>query len=838
MVNRLLLVSTLRHMQRHPWQTWLSITGIAIGVAVIVAVELANQSASQAFLLSAQSITGKATHQVTGGRNGIPEDLYTTLRNKHGVRQSAPVVQGVISSGNESLQLIGVDPFAEPVFRQLGTGLDGDAALRLLSVPDTVLLSRITADRFAIAVGDSLPVTISGQEKTLHVAGLIEADNPAALEGFLFSDIATAQEVLGRSGRLDRIDLILDPSQVSRIQALLPAGQQLVVPESRTRVMQEMIAAFQTNLTAMSLLAILVGAFLIYNTMTFSVLRRRRTMAMLRVVGVTRRSLFASLMLEAGLLGLIGTLAGLILGMATAHFLVQLVTRTINDLYFVLTVTQLIVEPSILIKGVVIGLGITLLATAIPAFEGGRSQPVGAMRRSRLEHSVHRSLPWLALAGLTMLLSGLLLAGQEHGGLTGGFVALFMIIIGCSLLIPAAIVVLSRLGLHATRTRGVFIRHAARSLDANLSRTGLSVAALSVAVAATLGVSIMITSFRTTVSDWLGYTLRSDFYVSTLSDEAGAIDMDKLRNIRALIDSMEQVDETSSSKSVMVDSRFGSVELLAIEMAARSQKGFRFVDPPLQDIWQQYRQGEVVLVSEPFAYRHQLSTGDVLTINTPRGAVTLPVGGVFYDYGSDRGLISIDRLAYAKYWDDPEISTIGVFLKPGMETARTIAALRDELADQQSGLMLRSTREIREHSMQVFDRTFAITRVLRILAIGVAFIGVLSALMALQLERRREQAILRATGVTRSQLFGLISLQTGMMGLMAGLFSIPMGWLMSEVLIDVINRRSFGWSIAAQLPVSALFEALLLAMSAALLAGLFPAWRMSRVEPALALREE
>jgi putative ABC transport system permease protein len=724
MMSRLLLVSTLRHIQRNPWQTWLSIIGIAIGVAVIVAVELANQSASQAFLLSAQSITGRATHQITGGRNGIPEGLYAELRNTHGLRQSAPVVHGIIKKDAESLQLIGVDPFAEQAFRQLDAGLDRDTAVHLLTVPDTVLLSRITAERYSILAGDSMLVTIGGQEKTLQVAGLLEGDNPAALEGLLLCDIATAQELLGRSGRLDRIDLILESDQVTQLQSLLPAGLHLEVPESRNRVMQEMIAAFQTNLTAMSLLAMLVGAFLIYNTMTFSVLRRRRMMAMLRIVGVTRRSLFVILQLEAGLLGIIGTVAGLILGTATAHFLVQLVTRTINDLYFVLTVTQLIIEPSILIKGAAIGLGITLLATVIPAVEAGRIQPVDALRRSQLERRVHRALPWLVFAGLIILIAGLILVDQKQAGLTGGFVALFMIIIGFSLLIPVIVVLLSRLGHHYARSHGLLLRYAARSLDANLSRTGLSIAALSIAVAATLGVSIMISSFRTTVSDWLDYTLRSDFYVSALSDEASYAISDKLQHVRSVIDMMEQVAETSSSQRVTVDTQYGPVDLLAIEMATRSQKGFRFVSPPQADIWTLYRQGKVVLISEPFAYRQQLNTGDQLEISSPDGPITLPIAGVFYDYGSERGLISMDRLAYASRWNDPGISTIGVFLKPGTETGEVINALRVTLSDQQAGLRMRSTREIREHSMQVFDRTFAITQVLRILAIGVAFIGI------------------------------------------------------------------------------------------------------------------
>jgi putative ABC transport system permease protein len=225
-------------------------------------------------------------------------------------------------------------------------------------------------------------------------------------------------------------------------------------------------------------------------------------------------------------------------------------------------------------------------------------------------------------------------------------------------------------------------------------------------------------------------------------------------------------------------------------------------------------------------------------LHTPQGPLTLPIGGVFYDYGSDRGLITLARSVYARWWGDDAISTVGVFLQPGVETATAIAAIHGVLKGMDRSVQIRSNREIHDQSLDIFDRTFVITQVLRLLAIGVAFVGVFSALMALQLERTREQAVLRATGVTPRQLSLLTLLQTGLMGLYAGVLSLPLGWLMSKVLIEVINRRAFGWSIQTQLPFAALPEALLLAVSAALLAGLYPAWRMRRVQPALALRAE
>ncbi len=782
-MSRLLLLSALRHLHRHPWQSWLSILGIALGVAVIVAIDLANQSARQAFLLSAESLTGKATHQIVGGPAGVAESFYRELRLERGLRRSAPVVEGLVKLGVENLQLVGVDPLAEESFRQLSGGLESDAARRLLLQPASVLLSSITAGRLGIGPGDELRVSIAGRHVILQVVELLTGDNPAVLEGLLLADISTAQELLDSPGRLDRIDLILQPGQAESLAADLPPGLRLEVPSSRTRVMLEMIEAFQINLAAMSLLAMLVGAFLIYNTMTFSVLRRRQLLATLRLLGVTRQALFSLLLLEALLMGLVGTAAGLALGIFTAQYLVELVTRTINDLYFVLTVTQLSIQPLILLKGILVGLGVTLLAALAPAIEAAGTLPVSALRRSQLELRAHRGLPWVAVLGIATLLIGWLLIDASGKNLLGGFSGLFMIIAGYSLLVPLGVAQLSRLSNRPNRSGKpgrLLLRFALRGIGANLSRTGLSIAALSVAVAATLGVSIMITSFRATVADWLAYTLRSDIYVSAVSSSASSSDAALLPEVRQRIQALPEVADTSTGRRVTIQGQHGPVDLLILDFAANTHKGFKFLEPPLEDLWSGYQRGETLLISEPYAFRHDLHTGDKVTLETLEGTLSLTIGGVFYDYGSDKGLISLPASAYSRYWGDDTFATVGVILQPDVEPASALQAIRQALQGLDQQLRIRSNREIREYSMGIFDRTFAITQVLRLLAIGVAFIGVLSALMALQLERTREQAIMRATGVTPGQLSRLTLLQTGLMGLYAGLFSLPLGWLMSQ----------------------------------------------------------
>jgi putative ABC transport system permease protein len=573
--------------------------------------------------------------------------------------------------------------------------------------------------------------------------------------------------------------------------------------------------------------------------MTFAVLRRRPVLGTLRLLGVTRGELFGRVLAESLLLGLVGSLLGVALGVAVGSGLVRLVTRTINDLYFVLTVTSFQVSPALLAKGLLLGLATTALAAAVPALEAARVEPQAARRRSTLERRHHRRVPWLAAAGALLFLAGGALALAPGRGLGTAFAALFVLILGFRLLVPLLVLLLSRALLPlASRLFGNVGRLALRAIDAGLSRTGVAIAALCVAVAATVGVGIMVESFRDTVERWLGQTLRADLYVSaagTVSSRTGGVlPAGVAERLRAL----PGVHGLSQGRSVQADSPAGPVLMLALELGPDSHRGFDLKGGAADDLWVRFAAGEVVLASEPYAWHRRVGTGDAVTLHTAEGPREFRIGGVFRDYGTDRGMLVIDRGAYGRFWRDPAVSTVGVFLDDPARLDDALTSVRDALADLDRPVLVRANRQIREQSLAIFDRTFAITGVLRLLAVGVAFIGVLSALLALQLERARDHAVLRALGVTPGQMVGLGALETGSMGLFAGLLALPLGWVLAELLIHVVNVRSFGWSMDSLLPPGVLADAVLLAVAAAVLAGAYPALRMARVQPAAALREE
>ncbi|HEY7041187.1 MAG TPA: FtsX-like permease family protein [Methylomirabilota bacterium] len=868
-MSRQLTRLALRHLGHHPWQVGLAVLGIALGVAVAVSIDLANESARRAFSLATEAVTGRATHQIVGGPSGLPDDLYRVLKVELGVRLAAPVLSGDVAATDRpgrSFTVLGVDPFSEAPFRPYldeeaspaassapgaGAGERREPSPRdrlatvaaLVTRPGAVLLSRATARDLGLTAGGRLAVRAAGVRRELEVVGLLDPGDPAsarALDGLLVADISSAQGLFGTPGRIGRIDLIVADDEtgrarLDRIARALPAGAELVAAGARAGTTAQMIRAFQWNLTALSLLALVVGMFLIYQTTTFSVVQRRPLIGSLRAIGVTRREIFSLVMSEAALIGVVGTVGGLALGWALARGLLGLVTRTINDLYFVLSVRDVALEPLALAKGVLLGVGATLAAALAPALEATGAPPRVVMSRGALEAGAHRMVSRVTWLGVGLLaLGGVILA--LPGGIAGGFAGLFVLMIGCALVAPAAALVLLRL-LHpaAAAVFGTLGRLATRGIVAALSRTSVAIAALMIAVSAAIGVGIMIASFREAVVSWLEGTLRADIYVSAPSLVGNRPDATLDPALVARLATTPGVARAGTSRGVVVSSPGGAVQVVALDVDPARPPRWRFREGNADALWS--ADGETVIVSEPYANRRGVRAGGAVRLRTDRGERDFRVSGVFYDYGSSAGVAVMSRHTYDRLWDDRRVSGLAIEAAPGADLPTLMAALRARAAGGQE-VVIRSNRALREASLEIFDRTFAITSVLRTLTVAVAFIGMLAALMALQLERSREIAVLRTLGLTPHQVWGLITAETGLMGLLAGVLAVPGGLTLAGILVFVVNRRSFGWTMPIDPSPAILLQGVALSVLAAVLAGLYPAWRMARALPADALRDE
>jgi len=843
----LLARASARFYRRHPAQLGLSLLGIVLGTGIVIAVMITNASASRAFSLSTEALYGRSTHQLSGA-SGIDQRRYVELRLRHPDIAMAPLIEGNVALGDTVLTLVGVDPFAEAPFARFGTlppPDDPDDAVAADEPPpplvsaDAVVMAEVTRARLALTMNEPVPITSPSGPATLRPVATFQADNPAAVDGLVIADIALAQELLDRGDTLDRIELILADDQREALVASLPETLRLSPSASRERSMQAMTRGFRINLTAMSLLALVVGAFLIHNTMTFAVLQRRELFATLRITGLTARQVLFSVLAEAALISLVGSVLGIALGRALAEALIRLTTRTINDLYFVLHVQEVSFGWPVALLGLGLGVGSSLLAATAAAVDAAATSPVAARQRSQVEERAGRLLVPLALAGLIAMLVGALLAVLPVASLLTGFAALMLLIVGFGLVIPLAVHRIARALQRPAARLGIMPALACGAVERNISRTGLSIAALAIAVSATFGVDVMIQSFRGTVDDWLDTTLASDVYVSSPSTVSASSQRLFEPELAALAADIPGVSSVSTGRTLDIATDVGTIEALVLEPHADSADGFVFVDGDPARGWTAWRDEGQILISEPLATKHALVPGDGLSLFTARrGEQRFEIAGVFRDYTTSNGKLLLSRATFDPFWGDARIGSLGLMLSPEADAAALIDTLRNDLASDALPLSVQSGVAIHAASLAVFDRTFEVTRVLRWLTVGVAFVGIFSALLALHLERAREFAVLRATGATQGQIGTLVLAQTALMGLLAGLLALPLGWITAQMLIHVINVRSFGWRMEAILPPQAAMATLILALASATLAGLWPAWRLARSGIARQLSDE
>ena len=824
----------VRDLIRRPLFSGLMLAGLALGVAVVTAIDLASESALRSFELSSDSIVGRTTHMVVGGPLGVPEELYRELRSAPGVLQAAPVVEGVVSAleyEQRPLRIMGVDLFAETSFRDYaGRGLPFDPDFQqFFTEPGMAIIGADLASANMLEPGQTLDVQVDDRLETITILGVVSTLGSSDV---LLMDIAAAQELLGGLGRLSRIDLIADSQGIGALEARLPHGLMIVSSGQQRETAEQLTAAFRLNLTALSLLALLVGIFLVYNTMTFSVLSRRKVFGTLRALGVSGEQIFGQIVLEAALVGLIGSLLGILFGVLLAQFALALVSRTINDFYFLTSVGEATLTSGAVIKAIALGVGAGALASIVPALEASRVPPVQVMRRSDLEQGARMWAPRVSLVGLALTAAGTVLFLVSEDSLPRTFLGILVLVLGLAFMVPFA----TQLFMKVFRSLSTQIhwRLAVRGVTGQLSRAGIAIAALMVALAVTIGVTLMINSFRLTVENWLELTLYSDIYVSSPATIGNRPQASLSPEIQERIERIEGVGTVEGIRTVQVQGEIGELDLTAVDPGRVRDAGlYRFASGTARQVWDRIREGAIV-ISESLALR--TDDQDVLVLETESGAKLFEIVGVFYDYSSDRGTVLMSREIYKEHWNDPALSSLGVEALTDEGTGELAEAIRTELAG--TGLEVQENQQIREEALRIFDRTFAITESLRVLAVVVAFIGVLSALLALQLERKREYATLEAIGLAPEGLERLTYIETGLMGFSAALLALPTGLLLALILIHVINVRSFGWTIELAPAIGPFLQAIVVGVVASLAAAVYPVSRLRRMPVAEAIRGE
>ncbi len=712
--------------------------------------------------------------------------------------------------------------------------------LQLLTDERSVVITEKLARRHHYALGGEITLMAGDRLNTYIVRGVLKDAGPArVLDGnFVLMDIAAAQLAFDRLGRLDRVDVRLSPRRsieaaVDDISRRLPPGLHAQRPSRRSEQVETMLSAFHLNLTALSWIALLVGLFLVYNTVTISVVARREEIGTLRSLGVTRRQVVALFLGEATALAALGVGLGLLLARLLADLAIGFTSSTVRTLYIASAAAPPALEWSHIVLALAIGLPLSLLAAAVPAVEASRVQPVAAMRgHDRLAMRVRLNATSVIAPLITLAVAAWLARlGPVNGRPLFGYASSFVLIIGASLLVPAIMFGVARAGRVMLRRRlGVEGLLAHANLTAAIPRLSISVAALAASLSMMVAIAVMIGSFRETVVYWVGQTLQADLFIGpgvrpTVGSEQ-TVSADVIETVSrhpdvVAIDSFRNVDLVYNNHLSVLGA--GSFDVVL------SHGALLFKSPA--DARERLRQAigsDAVIISEPFATRNHKRDGDILTLDTPAGPHDFRVAAVYYDYSNDRGVVVMDRRTFVRHFGDLPPTGVAAFLREGASPERVRSELVAQLSDGHR-VFIYTNSALRSEVLRVFDSTFAITYALELIAIIVGMLGVTGTLLTLVLERRRELSLLRLTGADRRQVRRMVVIEAALIGAVSQGIGLAVGFALSAILIYVINVQSFGWTIQFHLPIAFLVQASIVVVLFTALAGIYPAHRAARL---------
>lgn len=794
---------------RYPGRLALSVLAIALGVALGYAVQLINQAAINEFASAVQTLSGEADLAVRGPRAGFDESLYPRLAALSEVAVASPVleVEAKLPGRREPLFVLGLDIFrAARIQPFLATGGSGDR-LDFLR-PDRIFLSAAAAEWLGVSKDDALSIQVGLSVISLRVAGVI---GEARRQRFAVVDIGSAQAMFGKAGFLNRVDLRLhpgvDPERLAaRLQPGLPPGTVIERPEADVERSSAPSRAYRVNLNVLALVALFTGGLLVFSAQALAVVRRRAQLALLRVLGVTRGGLVAMLLAEAAVVGVLGALAGIALGYAAAGVVLQRLGAELGGGYFRGLAPELALDWPALVLFLVLGVLAAVVGSLVPAMEAAGAAPAAALKagdEGRAFGRLQRAWP-----GLAVLFGGAALTqvGPVHGLPLFGYFAIALLLVGTVMLMPRIAVLAFRI---APALGPASARLGLAQLRGSPGQAGVSLAAIVASVSLMVSMAIMVASFRQSLDEWLERILPADLYLRSgpgsdtaylsTADQQAIAGMPGIRRIEFL-----------RIQRLAVDPDKPPIVLLARAVEAEGRV------PPLLGPAHALKPGDppAAWVSEIAAAVYGWRPGSVIELPLGGRRARFTVAGVWRDYARQQGAVLIERYEYLRYTGDPYANDAAIWLAPGADLAKLKRDVEARLAGGAS-IELSGPEEIREASLRIFDRSFAVTYALEVVAVVIGLFGLSSSFGALVLARRREFGVLRHIGMTRRQVGAMLAgegLLVSALGLAVGL---ALGWLISLVLIGVVNPQSFHWGMELHMPwrLLAEFVAAVLAMA-------------------------
>jgi len=787
-----LLAAIASALTRERGRLAITVLAIAVGVALITAIDLVNHSALAAFGAAARTLTGQADITVSGGGAGFDESLYPTLATRSEVAAASPVLELEVGlAGGNTLTVRGVDAFRlagidPPLYAALAPSLPA------LLQRDGIVLSPGAAAALGATAGSAIPVRVGSGTRTLVVLAVLPADGSDARFGLM--DIASAQAALGRLGRLSRIDLRikpgLDPARVARdIATVLPAGVGVTLAEQALEQESLLTRAYRLNLNMLALVALLTGAFLVYATQSLSVQRRVTTLALLRALGLTRGELARALVLEGGILGLIGGLLGAGAGIVVAAFVARAFGGDLGGGYFETQPVRLSISPWSIAAFVVLGGVVAAAGAWVPARAASRIPPAQALKSGDAPESGAARVPLVMIAALLGVGTAAAWLPAVAGVPVAGYVSIACLLFGALLCVPW---LAQWLLIHIRRPSNPVLAVAQLQLRSTAARSAVNLAALIVSFSLMVAMAIMVHSFRDSFIAWLDRVLPADVNLRIpIDDETAYFD----RAAQAAIAATPGVSRVlfRRNQELSLDPRHPPVLLIAREIDAEHPERV------LPLIAQVSVSGALpVYGSEAMADLYGWQLGQRIVLPIAGQGIPAVVAGIWRDYASSFGAIAMDLTSYRRLSHDESATAAALWLAPGADASDVMARLKRFAGGARE---LVATPDLKRRSLALFDRAFALTYALEAIAIGIGLLGVSFTFGAAALARRAEFGMLRHVGFRRRDVQAALGYEGALLGTFGAAYGLLVGIVLSLVLVYVIDRQSFHWSFSWTLPI-------------------------------------
>ncbi len=804
---RLWAALTLAQWRDQPLRTLVTLLAIAVGVALASAVWFVNSGALAEFGQATRRLVGEADVIVRGpSRTGFPEQLYATLATTPGVEVASPVLElDVALAGRRgSLRLLGVDPFRAGLIQpMLFAELSGD--FFGLFGRDGVFLSSAAAAGLGVANGDRFEVLVGTQRRSLRVLGLLSPDAYPQRLGIM--DIASAQWTLDRLGVLNRIDLRTSPGTPpaafrQRLASLLPPGLQAIAPEVERDRAVSVTRAYRVNLNMLALVSLLTGAFLVFSTQSLSVLRRRSGLALLRALGVTRGQLQRALFGEGLALGAVGSLLGVVAGHLVASWLLRRLGGDLGGGQLAVTDAALAPQPLAALAFFVIGTVVASAGAWVPAREAARRAPASALKAGDAEPALARLRGVRPGVALLALGSGLAFLPAIGGIPVFGYLAVAALLFGGVLLVPR---ITAALLARAPRTGRIELDAGLAQLRGGVGLVTVGLAAVIVSFSLMVAMAIMVFSFRESFERWLGDVLPADIQLRVAQGtDTGFLEPAEQRALASL-PGLARV-EYRRLTPLLLDPAQPAITVIARDFVPGDGPEVlplvRTTAPSATGDGQSSAAGSApppIWMSEAIEDLYRWPLGGIVELPFAGRRHAFRVAGVFRDYGRSTGAIVMSRAVYTRLSGDARATEASFWLAPGARATDAIAAIGARLPDGRA-LDLLETTQVRDLSLRIFDRAFLVTYALEAVAVVIGLLGVAFAASSAALARRGEFAMLRHLGMLRRQVLAMLAGEGLLTSLIGVVYGLVLGGALSLVLVYVINRQSFNWSVELAIP--------------------------------------